>query len=163
MKPLSIENGKLHCEGVDEISAGNPVLIRNTLNAGVQTDITFTNLAGWVTDVRNTNGPLHGTYSEIQFDQSANSEYLLNNSGTEFVRVQSGSSLSPFRASLRTKANAAIQISPEASNINHAKHERQNADVYSIDGKYIKANFNDRGLSTLPPGVYIVNGKKYIK
>lgn len=163
VKPLSIENGKLHCEGVDEISAGNPVLIRNTLNAGVQTNITFTNLAGWVTDVRNTNGPLHGTYSEIQFDQAANSEYLLNNSGTEFVRVQSGSSLSPFRASLRTKANAAIQISPEVSNINHAKHERQNADVYSIDGKCIKANFNDNGLSTLPPGVYIVNGKKYIK
>lgn len=163
VKSLSIENGKLHCEGVDEISAGNPVLIRNTLNAGVQANITFTNLAGWVTDVRNTNGPLHGTYSEIQFDQAANSEYLLNNSGTEFVRVQSGSSLSPFRALLHTKANAAIQIPPVVSSISHVEPGRQDADVYSIDGKCIKANFNDNGLSTLPPGVYIVNGKKYIK
>lgn len=163
VNPLSIENGKLHCEGVDEISAGNPVLIRNTLNAGVQTNITFTNLAGWVTDVRNTNGPLHGTYSEIQFAQAAKSEYLLNNSGTEFVRVQSGSSLSPFRALLRTKANAAIQIPPVVSSISHAEPRRQDADVYSIDGKCIKASSNDKGLSILPPGVYIVNGKKYIK
>ena len=162
-KCLSIENGKLHCEGVDEISAGNPVLIRNTLNAGTQTNITFTNLAGWVTDVKNIDGPLQGTYSEIKFNQSANSEYLLNNSGTEFVRVQSGSSLLPFRALLHTKANAALQIFPSVSSISHVINESQNVNVYSIDGKCIKTNVNVKSLSTLPPGVYIVNGRKYIK
>jgi hypothetical protein len=77
--------------------------------------------------------------------------------------VQSGSSLSPFRALLHTKANAAIQIAPVVSSISHAEAGRQDADVYSIDGKCIKASFNDKGLSILPSGVYIVNGKKYIK
>jgi hypothetical protein len=160
---LSVDKGILHYEDVDRVKAGTAVLIRKTSINSRQKKYTWTNTAGWVTTVRNTQSPLRGTYLHLQYDVPAAGEYLLDNKGEAFVRVQVGSSLLPFRAALFTTANDVQQIAPVASSINMLDAEHSHTSIYTIDGKCIGVGASDIVRRNLPPTPYIQNGKKYIK
>lgn len=160
---LSVENGQLQCEAIKKVEAGNAVLVRKNADAKSSKAIVWTNASGWVTDVINVENCLQGTYTQVQYDQSEESKYLLDNAGMNFVRVRSGSTLPPFRAELHTTSSTMHSIPPVISAIAQSHKHHLAPVMHSIDGKMMIDTMTNGNQMYCPTGVYIVAGKKFLK
>ena len=118
-----------------------------------------------------------GTFTKTTLNEGS---YVVTNNGVLSRIPKDGMNIKPYRSYIyfnRVNANAKA-ISLQNMNVNGFENDEDNttgienllfesgilthsADVYSIDGQLVRSkalNFNG-----LPKGVYIVNGKKYVK
>lgn len=118
-----------------------------------------------------------GTFTNTKLNEGS---YVVTNKGVLSRIPKDGMNIKPYRSYIyfnRVNANAKA-ISLQNMNVNGFENDEDNttgienllfesgilthsADVYSIDGQLVRSkalNFNG-----LPKGVYIVNGKKYVK
>ena len=118
-----------------------------------------------------------GTFTNATLNEGS---YVVTNKGVLSRIPKDGMNIKPYRSYIyfnRVNANAKA-ISLQNMNVNGFENDEDNttgienllfesgilthsADVYSIDGQLVRSkalNFNG-----LPKGVYIVNGKKYVK
>lgn len=118
-----------------------------------------------------------GTFINTTLDEGS---YVVTNKGVLSRILKDGMNIKPYRSYIyfNRQTVGAKAISLQSMNVNGFENDEDNttgienllfesgilthsADVYSIDGQLVRSkalNFNG-----LPKGVYIVNGKKYVK
>lgn len=118
-----------------------------------------------------------GTFTKAKLNEGS---YVVKNNGVLSRIPEDGMKIKPYRSYIyfNRETAGAKAISLQNMNVNGFENEEDNttgienllfesgilthsADVYSIDGQLVRSkalNFNG-----LPKGVYIVNGKKYVK
>ncbi len=106
-----------------------------------------------------------GTLSGLVVGNTDAGIYLLNESGDCFVLSETGSALPPFRAFIHTEKSQAANLLisdataiPDAASCEHPDC----SPLYSIDGTRVLSIFTKEALCTLPAGIYICKGKKYL-
>ncbi len=106
-----------------------------------------------------------GTLAGLEVGNTNEGIYLLNESGDCFVLSETGSTLPSFRAFVHTaKSQAARLLISDATAIPSTTPDKRPNDrpLYSISGTRVLNIFTKEALCTLPAGIYICKGKKYI-
>lgn len=146
---------------IQKLPAGTPAIIRCKKQSDSTVAVTFTAASSRLTTALRSDSEMHGTYTPL-ITQTEGEHYLLNTEGTAFVRAKTGSRLSPFRAFLMpSTAIRSIRIEHGGTTAIHPtimKGESQR--VFRIDGQRIHTE--DKNISKLPAGIYIINGRKQI-
>ncbi len=122
--------------------------------------------AGWDAAADGTSLMLSLNGDDAKFAESGNSDVILTmtkGAWTEYALkiVGSGSACITFTPHRRFFLDEVMVIRPVVSGISDVKTASRPSDrlgVYSLDGRYLGNNPN-----ALPRGIYIVNGRKYIK
>ena len=118
-----------------------------------------------------------GTFTNTTLNEGS---YVVTNKGVLSRIPKDGMTIKPYRSYIyfNRKTAGAKAISLQDMNVNGFENDEDNttgienllfesgilthsADVYSIDGQLVRSKVNN--LNGLPKGVYIVNGKKYVK
>ena len=118
-----------------------------------------------------------GTFTNTTINEGS---YVVTNSGVLSRMPKDGMKIKPYRSYIyfNRKTAGAEAILLQDMNVNGFENDEDNttgienllfesgilthsADVYSIDGQLVRSKVNN--LNGLPKGVYIVNGKKYVK
>lgn len=118
-----------------------------------------------------------GTFTKAKLNEGS---YVVKNNGVLSRIPQDGMPIKPYRSYIyfNRETAGAKAISLQNMNVNGFENEEDNttgienllfesgilthsADVYSIDGQLVRSKALN--LNGLPKGVYIVNGKKYVK
>ena len=118
-----------------------------------------------------------GTFTNTTLNEGS---YVVTNSGVLSRIPKDGMKIKPYRSYIyfNRKTAGAKAILLQDMNVNGFENDEDNttgienllfesgilthsADVYSIDGQLVRSKVNN--LNGLPKGVYIVNGKKYVK
>ena len=88
--------------------------------------------------------------------------FMLNATGDTFVRALSGSHLSPYRAYLLLKEGDTRGVRHTTTHIATASGSVHTNAVYTMDGRKVLLTENNGCRETLPPGIYIMDGRKFI-
>lgn len=118
-----------------------------------------------------------GTFTKAKLNEGS---YVVKNNGVLSRIPEDGMKIKPYRSYIyfNRETAGAKAISLQNMNVNGFENEEDNttgienllfesgilthsADVYSIDGQLVRSKALN--LNGLPKGVYIVNGKKYVK
>ena len=118
-----------------------------------------------------------GTFTKAKLNEGS---YVVKNNGVLSRITKEGMKIKPYRSYIyfNRETAGAKAISLQNMNVNGFENEEDNttgienllfesgilthsADVYSIDGQLVRSKALN--LNGLPKGVYIVNGKKYVK
>ena len=118
-----------------------------------------------------------GTFTNTTLNEGS---YVVTNKGVLSRIPNDEMKIKPYRSYIyfNRKTAGAKAISLQSMNVNGFENDEDNttgienllfesgilthsADVYSIDGQLVRSKVNN--LNGLPKGVYIVNGKKYVK
>lgn len=107
-----------------------------------------------------------GTYSNRTFSEEESSQYLFLNANAEFRHPKPGTTMKGMRAYFYCSPDVqASQIkvgfSENSTGIKDIEQNNIQANsqrIYTINGTYVGTD-----KSTLPKGIYIIGGKKYIK
>ena len=118
-----------------------------------------------------------GTFTNTTLNEGS---YVVTNKGVLSRIPNDGMKIKPYRSYIyfNRQTAGAKAILLQDMNVNGFENDEDNttgienllfesgilthsADVYSIDGQLVRSKVNN--LNGLPKGVYIVNGKKYIK
>ena len=118
-----------------------------------------------------------GTFTNTTLNEGS---YVVTNKGVLSRIPKDGMKIKPYRSYIyfNRKTAGAKAILLQDMNVNGFENDEDNttgienllfesgilthsADVYSIDGQLVRSKVNN--LNGLPKGVYIVNGKKYVK
>lgn len=118
-----------------------------------------------------------GTFTNAKLNEGS---YVVKNNGVLSRIPEDGMKIKPYRSYIyfNRESAGAKAISLQNMNVNGFENEEDNttgienllfesgilthsADVYSIDGQLVRSKALN--LNGLPKGVYIVNGKKYVK
>ena len=118
-----------------------------------------------------------GTFKNAKLNEGS---YVVTNNGVLSRIPKDGMEIKPYRSYIyfNRKTAGAKAILLQDMNVNGFENDEDNttgienllfesgilthsADVYSIDGQLVRSKVNN--LNGLPKGVYIVNGKKYVK
>lgn len=163
-----IEGDVLMFKESKEIVAGRPYLIRPKGK-----DI---NLERFFNSVRLTGPELEksgdesfymiGTYSNRTFSEEESSQYLFLNANAEFKHPKPGTTMKGMRAYFYCSPDVqASQMkvgftdnSTDIKDIEQNNMQANSQRIYTINGSYVGTD-----KSLLPKGIYIINGKKYIK
>ena len=94
--------------------------------------------------------------------------YVLSPDGTAFVQ-QTEATLQPFSAVFVANNDEALQaktlqvgglVSTGINSLVHEKAAHANDGIYTLSGQKL---MNNRSLSSLPKGIYIIGGRKVVK
>ena len=152
----------------NEIVANQPMLVRYVGKSLTdKTKLVLTNKEGWLKTYQSPANGLVGTYSPIDISAEHPAFYFLNAKGDTFVRATAGSHLAPFRVAFCLDATiknmrVVFDDSPIAG-IQSADIKSGKPSVYMLDGRKVRSALQEDNLKACPKGVYIVNGKKYLK
>ena len=175
--PANFEVGKfesydggdiLYVEKTKDVVANEPMLVRYVGKVSSdRVQLVLKNKEGWLKPyIPSVTGPV-GTYSPINVTSDNCGIYLLNAKGDTFVRATAGSYLAPFRVAFCPGETAkSVRVVFEDSgvtgvhtvNMDNGKHV-----VRTLDGRLVSPVSQSGTLSDLPKGVYIIDGKKYLK
>ncbi len=156
-------SGGFHFTQVQAMEANHPYVV-------VADGKVFENLEG--RDVAMT-GALDNTISDVTFTgtmkrvvlNSDNSAIYYGYSNGQFVKVGNNVGVNPFRAYVKTgndlgAAVAVVFDDTQTSGVRDVNaHERSESIIYRLDGRRM-GGYNCRG--SLPKGVYVCNGKKFV-
>lgn len=149
-----------------EIVAGRPYLIRPNKDIKL----------GQFDNVRLTGPELEksgdesfymiGTYSNRTFSEEESSKYLFLNANAEFRHPKPGTTMKGMRAYFYCSPDVQasqmrVGFSENSTDIKDIEQNNIQANsqrIYTINGTYVGTD-----KSTLPKGIYIIGGKKYIK
>ena len=160
-------------EEVTSTKADTPYLIEPTaaITTANEKPIEFVNKQ--IPASKIADGDFIGTYQYRNLPASENGyrNYIFGFNTQKFNYVKStGASFKPFRAYLRSaeQANMAKSIvlqlwdgsTTDIMNIDNTTAPSPNAPLYTIDGRMVSPTGN---CQNLPKGVYIQNGKKFVK
>lgn len=160
-------------EEVTSTEADKPYLIEPTeaITTANKTPIEFVNKQIPASNI--ASGDFIGTYkySDLKAKDGEYTNYIFGFNTQKFNYVKSsGASFKPFRAYLRSKqqANMAKSIvlqlwngsTTDIMNIDNTTAPSRNAPIYTIDGRMVSPTGN---CQNLPKGIYIQNGKKFVK
>lgn len=161
----SINGQEISFQPVRQIQAHTPVILHYNGNS-TETTVPFEveSVSGAIKTEENKNGLFFGTYLPFTVESETPGIYLLNTTGNQFVHAAKGSRLSPFRAYLQTEtAPAASPYSilhlQVPANIPHQTEAPDTPVCHTTDGRRVSPS----ATGTLPHGIYIINGKKYVK
>lgn len=162
---------ELYFEATEEIPAAEAVIFRYTGSTTSETvPFAVTCKEGTVMPEESSNQgsqglELCGTFQPLTFNQAPYYVYLLNETGENFQRAATGSSLSAFRAYLKSTAlSNQVRIShPQPTSIpSAASSRRDGSPCYRADGTLFRITITSKGLRDLPTGLYIWKGEKFI-
>lgn len=118
--------------------------------------------------------PFTGVFDTLQVADAAEAIYLLEESGTKFVRAASGSKLMPFRAYIQLSGEKIDEF--QTFNVLHAAEiaagigdsaimpsNQMKGACYDLHGRKVADRLTKETWKMLPPGIYIIGGQKYIK
>lgn len=159
-------DGELAFSYARELPAGTPAIVRPASPEGEVAETTFNSLAGEFSGQAPEAGVFRGTYVRYEVESGNAGLFLLNATGEAFVRAAAGSYLTPFRAAIclpGSRGNA-LKLPPTGIEGTQAEEcESPQAACYTADGRRVASKLDAKRRSALPPGVYIVGGKKIIK
>lgn len=107
-----------------------------------------------------------GTYSNRTFSEEESSQYLFLNANAEFRHPKPGTTMKGMRAYFYCSPDVQasqmkVGFSENSTDIKDIEQNNIQANsqrIYTINGTYVGTD-----KSTLPKGIYIIGGKKYIK
>ena len=152
-----------------KIVADVPMLIRYIGPAVADdcVDLVLLNKAGELNPSAMDRSGFFGNYVPYEVTVADQGIYLLNQSGDTFARAAASSRLAPFRAAFATTAEArSLQlkcVEAGATGITASTADSPHTSCYTIDGKLISSDFSSEDYDRLPKGVYLIDGKKYLK
>ena len=162
---VSPDGGEVYFEKTRDIKAHEPVLIQYAGELSEpKVHFQVVSNKGEMTPEVPSPTPFKGVYLPMLVE-SGDVKYLLDAGGRSFVRAAATSGLAPFRAYLQGGEGYRVQVrhaSPiagcEALSVTSDCH-----DCYSVAGRRIGIQMTRTQLEQLPHGIYIVDGKKYIR
>ena len=105
-----------------------------------------------------------GTYHSITVGDGE-IYYFLDQRGTSFVKAAKSSHLSPFRGYVRAEHQMAVKHIDMPTGCDQTISDRmvdqRPNGIYTLDGRHLSRDIVN--VKSLPSGVYIINGKKYLK
>jgi hypothetical protein len=158
------------------ITANTPCLIKlaqtadkydvpaTAFTATAPADVTFESTAN--SSNQKVTAVMKGTYSKIATLPTDGTAYIIN--GNKFYQVNSDVSLKPFRAYFTLATAAAsvkalnVSVDGEATAVTGINADETPAagNIYNLSGQQIRHNATN--AASLPKGVYIKNGKKFV-
>ncbi|MDO4715182.1 MAG: hypothetical protein Q4A44_02740 [Bacteroidales bacterium] len=157
------ERGECHFVPITRLKAGQAFIYQPLDHSlGQVLSLTSTSSDGWLT--RTLPGALRGSSDTLRLTETDPPTYLLNATGTHFVRAAVGSMILPGRAYLRLPSSAATAlvfgIDELISGIGNSAFVPTTDIYYTLQGQ-IAGHFSTREVAarTLPRGLYIVRGK----
>ena len=160
------EDGSMLFSTTQVFQANEPIIIRNVsgTSSGDFLSVIFSSGEGTMHNMPPRESGFIGTYDPITV-ASEDDLFFLNQGGTSFVRAAQGSHLSPFRGYVITDKSRRIQHMDTATGVPSAEMDGKSlpypSEVYALDGR--KIPYSVGGKEKLPQGIYIVNGRKFIK
>ena len=144
------------------IPANTPALLYVSPDRADDTKLTFRANAGSIVSHPDFPTPFKGNYQSMSVTDDKEGVFMLNVTGDTFVRALSGSHLSPYRAYLLLKEGDTRGVRHTTTHIATASGSVHTNAVYTMDGRKVLLTENKGCRETLPPGIYIMDGRKFI-
>ena len=144
------------------IPANTPALLYVSPDRADDTKLTFRANAGSIVSHPDFPTPFKGNYQSMSVTDDKEGVFMLNATGDTFVRALSGSHLSPYRAYLLLKEGDTRGVRHTTTHIVTASGSVHTNAVYTMDGRKVLLTENKGCRETLPPGIYIMDGRKFI-